>query len=157
MQLAPNFVAKRPLPAEYDFAGVVEKKNGTEFEVGDPVFGFIHVCTFHIVLGRSWTSLYTNICRCDSYNPENKTRHFGRVCVGARYMRDETTFQYRCDSRLWINVGRFDRMAIPVRLCASGSRSDGFHLRREHGSGVIRSPDRESTRYQGRRECVRKE
>ncbi|KAJ8699506.1 hypothetical protein PTI98_002616 [Pleurotus ostreatus] len=43
MQLAPNFLAKRPLPAEYDFAGVVAKKNGTEFEVGDPVFGFIHV------------------------------------------------------------------------------------------------------------------
>ncbi|KAF4578555.1 hypothetical protein EYR36_000362 [Pleurotus pulmonarius] len=45
MQLAPNFVAKRPLPAEYDFAGVVEKKNGTELEVGDPVFGLLHVST----------------------------------------------------------------------------------------------------------------
>ncbi|KDQ33856.1 hypothetical protein PLEOSDRAFT_1033378 [Pleurotus ostreatus PC15] len=43
MQLAPNFLAKRPLPAEYDFAGVVEKENDTEFELGDSVFGFIHV------------------------------------------------------------------------------------------------------------------
>ncbi|KAF9501287.1 NAD(P)-binding protein [Pleurotus eryngii] len=43
MLVAPNFVAKRPLPAEYDFAGVIEKKNGTKFEVGNPVFGSIHV------------------------------------------------------------------------------------------------------------------
>lgn len=44
MQVAPNFLAKRPLIAEHDFSGVVVKENGTEFEVGDPVFGFFHVC-----------------------------------------------------------------------------------------------------------------
>ncbi|KAF4578559.1 hypothetical protein EYR36_000366 [Pleurotus pulmonarius] len=43
MQVAPNFLAKRPLIAEHDFSGVVEKENGTEFNVGDPVFGFVHV------------------------------------------------------------------------------------------------------------------
>ncbi|KAG9226018.1 hypothetical protein CCMSSC00406_0009115 [Pleurotus cornucopiae] len=43
MQVAPNFLAKRPLIAEHDFSGVVVKENGTEFEVGDPVFGFFHV------------------------------------------------------------------------------------------------------------------
>ncbi|KAF4608955.1 hypothetical protein EYR40_001308 [Pleurotus pulmonarius] len=41
MQLAPNLIAKRPLIAEYDFSGVVEKRNGTEFEIGDSVFGFV--------------------------------------------------------------------------------------------------------------------
>lgn len=44
MQVAPNFLAKRPLIAEHDFSGVAVKENDTEFEVGDPVFGFFHVC-----------------------------------------------------------------------------------------------------------------
>lgn len=45
MQVAPNLIAKRPLIAEYDFAGVVEKKNGTEFDVGESVFGFVPLRT----------------------------------------------------------------------------------------------------------------
>ena len=41
MKWLPDFVARRPLPAEYDFSGVVVDANGTEFSNGDEVFGYI--------------------------------------------------------------------------------------------------------------------
>ncbi|KAG8919028.1 hypothetical protein FRC01_001516 [Tulasnella sp. 417] len=41
MGLLPNFLQKRPITAEYDFAGVIVKQNGAPFSVGDNVFGQI--------------------------------------------------------------------------------------------------------------------
>ena len=41
MRLLPNLPARRPLPAEYDLSGVIVDANGTEFVLGDEVFGFI--------------------------------------------------------------------------------------------------------------------
>lgn len=41
--MLPNFIAKRPLPAEYDLAGVIEDPNGSSFNKGDEVFGIIPV------------------------------------------------------------------------------------------------------------------
>ncbi|KII89280.1 hypothetical protein PLICRDRAFT_139690 [Plicaturopsis crispa FD-325 SS-3] len=41
MALRPNFLANRPHVAEHDLAGVVVDANGTHFENGNPVFGFI--------------------------------------------------------------------------------------------------------------------
>ena len=43
MAVAPNFLAKRPLPAEYDFAGTIADANGSQYKVGDPVWGFVEV------------------------------------------------------------------------------------------------------------------
>ncbi|KAL1747403.1 hypothetical protein HDZ31DRAFT_80514 [Schizophyllum fasciatum] len=44
MALLPNFAARRPLPAEYDFAGTIADANGAAgYKVGDPVFGFVEV------------------------------------------------------------------------------------------------------------------
>ncbi|KAG8953979.1 hypothetical protein FRC04_000963 [Tulasnella sp. 424] len=41
MGLLPNWLQKRPLTAEFDFAGVIVKQRGTAYSVGDPVFGLI--------------------------------------------------------------------------------------------------------------------
>ena len=41
MGLLPNFIARRPHVAEHDFAGVVVDANGTEFENGQEVYGWI--------------------------------------------------------------------------------------------------------------------
>lgn len=41
LDLLPNFVHKRPLTAEYDFAGVVVNANGTTWSNGDQIFGWI--------------------------------------------------------------------------------------------------------------------
>ncbi|KAG9043219.1 hypothetical protein FS837_009864 [Tulasnella sp. UAMH 9824] len=41
MGLLPNLLQKRPLTAEYDFAGVIVKQNDAPFSVGDHVFGEI--------------------------------------------------------------------------------------------------------------------
>ncbi|KAL1730508.1 hypothetical protein EV714DRAFT_284168 [Schizophyllum commune] len=43
MAVAPNFLAKRPLPAEYDFAGTIVDANGSQYKEGDPVWGFVEV------------------------------------------------------------------------------------------------------------------
>ncbi|TRM64734.1 hypothetical protein BD626DRAFT_567608 [Schizophyllum amplum] len=43
MGLLPDFIAKRPLPAEHDFAGTVVDANGTKFKEGDAVWGFVEV------------------------------------------------------------------------------------------------------------------
>lgn len=74
MQVAPNFLAKRPLIAEYDFSGIVEKENGTEFSVGDPVFGFVHVCA----CSSSFIAqlMILSILR-DSCIPKDQTRDLG--------------------------------------------------------------------------------
>ncbi|KAK0495808.1 hypothetical protein EDD18DRAFT_1286241 [Armillaria luteobubalina] len=45
MRLLPNFIARRPIPAEYDLAGVIEDPNGSQFTKGDNVFGVIHTST----------------------------------------------------------------------------------------------------------------
>ena len=57
MHLLPNFMAGRPLVVEHDFAGVVEDGNNTEFKAGDPVFGFIHVCGYSVLV--TWPLLNT--------------------------------------------------------------------------------------------------
>ncbi|EIW84972.1 NAD(P)-binding protein [Coniophora puteana RWD-64-598 SS2] len=41
MGFLPNFVARRPLTPEHDFAGTVVDPNGSEYSVGDEVFGWI--------------------------------------------------------------------------------------------------------------------
>lgn len=41
LDLLPNFVHKRPLTAEYDFAGVVANANGSTWSCGDQIFGWI--------------------------------------------------------------------------------------------------------------------
>lgn len=43
MGLLPNFLAKRPLVAEHDFAGTVVAEKETAFKKGDEVFGWIPV------------------------------------------------------------------------------------------------------------------
>lgn len=43
MGLLPNFIARRPLPAEYDFAGTIADANGSKYKEGDSVFGFVEV------------------------------------------------------------------------------------------------------------------
>ena len=42
----PGFMASRPMPAEYDFSGVVVDANGTSFNNGDPVYGFLDVSAY---------------------------------------------------------------------------------------------------------------
>lgn len=49
MGMLPNFLAKRPLPAEHDLAGIVEDPNGSTFAKGDAVIGFIPVRKFKTV------------------------------------------------------------------------------------------------------------
>ncbi|PCH38315.1 NAD(P)-binding protein [Wolfiporia cocos MD-104 SS10] len=46
MQLLPGFVLKRPYIPEHDFAGVVVDSNGTEYQNGDAVYGFLTVPLF---------------------------------------------------------------------------------------------------------------
>lgn len=46
MGMLPNFIAKRPHVAEYDFAGVVVDANGTEFHEGQEVYGWIPICMY---------------------------------------------------------------------------------------------------------------
>ena len=41
MLLLPNFLAKRPVVAEHDFAGVIADANGSEFTNGEVVFGYV--------------------------------------------------------------------------------------------------------------------
>jgi NADPH:quinone reductase-like Zn-dependent oxidoreductase len=41
MKYLPNFVARRPIIAESDFAGTVVKSTAPEFKPGDQVFGWI--------------------------------------------------------------------------------------------------------------------
>ena len=41
MGLFPNFIARRPFPAEYDLAGIIEDANDSAFSKGDRVFGWI--------------------------------------------------------------------------------------------------------------------
>jgi len=41
MMLLPNFLARRPLVAEHDFAGIIADANGSEFTNGEPVFGYV--------------------------------------------------------------------------------------------------------------------
>ena len=43
MALLPNFLAKRPHVAEYDFTGLVVNANDTEFENGQAVYGVVGV------------------------------------------------------------------------------------------------------------------
>ncbi|KAK0470504.1 hypothetical protein IW261DRAFT_1516310 [Armillaria novae-zelandiae] len=45
MCLLPNFIARRPAPAEYDLAGIIEDPNDSQFKKGDSVFGLIHTLT----------------------------------------------------------------------------------------------------------------
>ncbi|KAK0192865.1 hypothetical protein F5146DRAFT_1102619 [Armillaria mellea] len=45
MRLLPNFIARRPIPAEYDLAGIIEDPNDSQFTKGDSVFGVIHTAT----------------------------------------------------------------------------------------------------------------
>lgn len=42
MKFFPNFIMKRPRVAEYDFAGTVVNSNGTSFNPGDKVWGFLN-------------------------------------------------------------------------------------------------------------------
>ncbi|KAK0470520.1 hypothetical protein IW261DRAFT_1553740 [Armillaria novae-zelandiae] len=42
MRALPNFIARRPIPAEYDLAGIIEDPNDSQFTKGDSVFGLIH-------------------------------------------------------------------------------------------------------------------
>lgn len=42
MRALPNFIARRPIPAEYDLAGIIEDPNDSQFTKGDSVFGVIH-------------------------------------------------------------------------------------------------------------------
>lgn len=46
MGMLPNFIARRPLVAEYDLAGIIEDSNDSDFKQGDEVFGFIPVRTY---------------------------------------------------------------------------------------------------------------
>lgn len=39
--MLPNFIARRPHVPEHDFAGVVVDANGTEYENGQEVYGWI--------------------------------------------------------------------------------------------------------------------
>lgn len=43
MKLLPGFILKRPYIPEYDLAGVIVDTNGSEFQNGDEVFGFLPV------------------------------------------------------------------------------------------------------------------
>ncbi|KIJ44140.1 hypothetical protein M422DRAFT_30646 [Sphaerobolus stellatus SS14] len=43
MRLLPNIIAKRPQIAEYDLAGTIADSNGTEFNKGDEIFGWLPV------------------------------------------------------------------------------------------------------------------
>lgn len=43
MRLLPGFILKRPYIPEYDLAGVIVDTNGSEFQNGDEVFGFLPV------------------------------------------------------------------------------------------------------------------
>lgn len=45
MRALPNFIARRPIPAEYDLAGIIEDPNDSQFTKGDSVFGVIHTAT----------------------------------------------------------------------------------------------------------------
>ncbi|KAK0494655.1 hypothetical protein EDD18DRAFT_1310370 [Armillaria luteobubalina] len=45
MRALPNFIARRPIPAEYDLAGIIEDPNDSQFTKGDNVFGVIHTST----------------------------------------------------------------------------------------------------------------
>ncbi|KAK0220344.1 hypothetical protein IW262DRAFT_1556237 [Armillaria fumosa] len=44
MRALPNFIARRPIPAEYDLAGIIEDPNDSQFTKGDNVFGVIYTC-----------------------------------------------------------------------------------------------------------------
>jgi hypothetical protein len=39
--ILPNFLARRPLVPEHDFAGVIADGNSTGFKSGDSVFGWV--------------------------------------------------------------------------------------------------------------------
>ncbi len=95
MQVAPNFLAKRPLIAEHDFSGVVEQENDTEFNVGDPVFGFVHVCACSFAFIAQFMMIST-VLR-DSRSPGYEARDLGRVRAGPGDQRGQTPFQYRRD------------------------------------------------------------
>jgi len=41
----PNWIARRPNIPELDFTGVIVEENGTEFHVGDVVFGWVELST----------------------------------------------------------------------------------------------------------------
>ncbi|KAG8934052.1 hypothetical protein FRC02_010644 [Tulasnella sp. 418] len=41
MKTMPNFMAKRPRTAEYDFSGVVVKENNSGYTIGDEVYGWV--------------------------------------------------------------------------------------------------------------------
>lgn len=41
MSTLPNFIARRPHVAEHDFAGVIVDPNGSHFQKGDEVFGWL--------------------------------------------------------------------------------------------------------------------
>ena len=40
MKLLPKFLAGLPIIAEYEFAGLVADANGSEFTIGESVFGY---------------------------------------------------------------------------------------------------------------------
>lgn len=46
MGLLPNFIAKRPIVAENDFAGVIVDAYGSKWENGQEVFGFVDIREF---------------------------------------------------------------------------------------------------------------
>lgn len=41
MEVLPNWLARRPVVAEYDFSGTVADPNGSTFTKGEEVFGCI--------------------------------------------------------------------------------------------------------------------
>jgi NADPH:quinone reductase-like Zn-dependent oxidoreductase len=53
LAVLPNFLAKRPLVPEHDFAGVIMDGNGTEFKSGDRVFGWIPMSKLLLIITAS--------------------------------------------------------------------------------------------------------
>ena len=54
MGMLPNILARRPHVAEQDFAGVVVDANGTEFENGQEVYGWIPLRAYPWPLFSLW-------------------------------------------------------------------------------------------------------
>jgi hypothetical protein len=49
MKVLPNFIARRPHVAEHDLAGIIVDSNGTHFNNGDGVFGWIPMCMLSLL------------------------------------------------------------------------------------------------------------
>lgn len=56
MGLVPNLLLKRPHVAEIDFTGIVVDANGTKFENGQAVWGFVPMGTCYEAAAQGATN-----------------------------------------------------------------------------------------------------